>query len=305
MRIWLGSVLGIRFMAFDYNMFSAMGVLYFLLGLASLITLSLKRRDDCRQLCLQINSWWRIFPVLTLALIFFPLGLIALGVFVSLLAVRELALYAGQSANRFRLLGTILSLFIIPYCYIYSNGLLFLAMVTCVLFTMFSLSQRKLLLLWTLLVTTILCMCILTVLTRIPFESSHARTWIFYLFVLTALNDIGQFVFGKLLGKRKIVPHISPNKTWGGLWGGVAVTVLVSLILGSWLTLAEPVTLIIIAIILALAGFFGDILFSAAKRFMGIKDFSDLIPGHGGILDRVDSLTLTAPVLYGLLFIFY
>lgn len=290
---------------FDYSLGVAMGTLYGILALASLITLPLRRDPDYKQLCSQINSWWRIFPVVTVSLLFYPLGLAALAILISMLSIRELASHAGDSAIRFRVQATVLTFFIIPYCYVQTLGLLFLVVGSCLLSALFWASHSRMILLWMMFGSTLLCGGILAKLTVLSFEASTARSWVFFLFVLTALNDIGQFVFGKLLGKRKIVPHISPNKTWGGLLGGIAVSIMVSLQLGLWLRLGSPRLLIIIAIILALAGFLGDILFSAAKRFMGIKDFSNLIPGHGGILDRVDSLILTTPVLYCLLSIFY
>ncbi|MFP5394386.1 MAG: phosphatidate cytidylyltransferase [Gammaproteobacteria bacterium] len=129
-------------------------------------------------------------------------------------------------------------------------------------------------------------------------RGSAGPSWLFYLFVLTALNDIGQFVTGTLFGRQKVAPTISPNKTWQGLAGGVAISVLLSLALGSFLALAPARWLAGAGAALALAGFAGDIAFSFVKRRLAIKDFSTLIPGHGGILDRVDSLVLTAPLLY-------
>jgi phosphatidate cytidylyltransferase len=125
--------------------------------------------------------------------------------------------------------------------------------------------------------------------------------WCFYLFVLTALNDIAQFVSGKSLGRHKIAARLSPNKTWQGLLGGMLVSALVSVALGRYLQLASTGQLVSLALLLSMGGFVGDLSFSAAKRYIGIKDFSQLIPGHGGILDRVDSLVLTAPLLYGAL----
>jgi phosphatidate cytidylyltransferase len=101
-----------------------------------------------------------------------------------------------------------------------------------------------------------------------------------------------------LWGKHKIAPLVSPNKTWQGLVGGVVVSVLTSVLLGRYLQLADGVFLGALGLLLSLVGFAGDLLFSSAKRWLGIKDFSQLIAGHGGILDRVDSLVLTAPLLY-------
>ena len=135
----------------------------------------------------------------------------------------------------------------------------------------------------------------------LPAGPAASLAWLFYLFIVTALNDIGQFVSGKLFGNRKIAPSISPNKTWQGLAGGVVVSQLVTLALTSYLQLGSLGTMAGVALLLSLGGFFGDLMFSAAKRYLGIKDFSQLIPGHGGILDRIDSLVVTAPLLYILL----
>jgi phosphatidate cytidylyltransferase len=128
--------------------------------------------------------------------------------------------------------------------------------------------------------------------------TGNGAAWFFLLFVVTALNDVGQFIFGKCFGKQKIAQRISPNKTWQGLMGGVLVSMGTALAIGRYLQLAPVGFLLPLGALMSLAGFWGDLSFSAAKRFLGIKDFSNLIPGHGGILDRVDSLVLTAPLLY-------
>ncbi|WP_127956643.1 phosphatidate cytidylyltransferase [Serratia microhaemolytica] len=292
-------------MFFDNALSIANGVLYALLALASLFTMRLTKSAASHQLCLQVNAWWRIFPLVTVALLFYPQGLVGLAILISMLAIHELAAHIADSTTPFRFPAMVLALVVIAYCDIYPLLVLFLVLGTGLLCVLFWLSKRDIVLIWALLGITLLCVCTLIRLTRLPLAATTARDWIFFLLVVTAVNDIGQFVFGKWLGRRKIVPTISPNKTWEGLIGGVTLSLVVSLLLGSWLELAAVLPLISSAIILALVGFLGDILFSAAKRFIGIKDFSSLIPGHGGILDRVDSLTMTAPALYVLLSILY
>ena len=121
---------------------------------------------------------------------------------------------------------------------------------------------------------------------------------LFYILVITIANDFTQFFFGKLFGKHKIVPTISPNKTWEGFIGGIFGTTVLSVIMGYFLTPLSIVQSVIIGIILAIAGFLGDVTMSAIKRDLGIKDTSQLIPGHGGILDRFDSLIFTAPIFF-------
>lgn len=122
-----------------------------------------------------------------------------------------------------------------------------------------------------------------------------------FLVFLTEINDVMQFIWGKLLGKHKITPRVSPNKTWEGFVGGLASTTLIGYGL-SFLTPLLPWQVILVSFVVALAGFCGDLVMSATKRDLGIKDTGSTIPGHGGILDRMDSLIYTAPVFFHLVY---
>jgi phosphatidate cytidylyltransferase len=124
---------------------------------------------------------------------------------------------------------------------------------------------------------------------------------VFLLLVATEANDVLQYVTGKLFGRHKITPKVSPNKTWEGFIGGWVLTAGLILIIGPVLSPLKGAGLWIIALTLPLAGFAGDVTFSAIKRDLGVKDTSHSIPGHGGVLDRVDSLTFTSPLYFHLL----
>lgn len=128
---------------------------------------------------------------------------------------------------------------------------------------------------------------------------------VLYLVALTELNDIAQYVWGKKLGKRKVVPQVSPNKSWAGLLGGMGTTTLLAYLLSGLLTPLTPVHALLVGLLISVAGFFGDICISAVKRDIGIKDTGTMLPGHGGILDRVDSLTFTAPLFLHFMRYFY
>lgn len=121
---------------------------------------------------------------------------------------------------------------------------------------------------------------------------------LFFLLVATGLNDVFQFIAGKLIGGPKILPTISPNKTWAGFLGGVAGTAVLIAVLSPVFIPLPPHGVAILAILLPVAGFAGDVTMSAVKRDLGVKDTGKLLPGHGGILDRLDSLTFTAPITF-------
>lgn len=115
---------------------------------------------------------------------------------------------------------------------------------------------------------------------------------------LTQLNDVAQFLWGKSLGKRKIIESVSPGKTWAGFVGGVATTVGLAALTGPWLTPMNVGQSIFAGVIIGVGGFVGDVCISALKRDLKIKDSGHLLPGHGGILDRIDSLTYTSPLFF-------
>lgn len=127
------------------------------------------------------------------------------------------------------------------------------------------------------------------------------RGLLLFLIFLTEINDVMQFTWGKLLGKHKIVPKVSPNKTWEGFIGGVISTTVIGYFLG-FLTPLPTGQILFVSFFLSCAGFIGDIVMSSLKRDIGVKDMGTSIPGHGGILDRVDSLAYTAPVFFHLLY---
>lgn len=122
--------------------------------------------------------------------------------------------------------------------------------------------------------------------------------------ILTWTNDIGAYMFGRLFGRRKLVPTISPGKTIAGAVGGTALTIVacwayVRWVLHPWGELAmAPWAILVFGLAISITAQIGDLVESLLKREAGIKNSSDLIPGHGGVLDRVDSLLFVLPVAY-------
>lgn len=118
---------------------------------------------------------------------------------------------------------------------------------------------------------------------------------LFFLVCIAQLSDVLQYVWGKLCGKHPVAPKLSPNKTIEGLVGGGLSAVAVGAALW-WSTPFTPLQAAGMSAVIVAMGFFGGLVMSAIKRDRGVKDFGELIPGHGGILDRIDSLCFAAPV---------
>lgn len=119
------------------------------------------------------------------------------------------------------------------------------------------------------------------------------REVILWLLGVVWATDIGAYAAGRSIGGPKLAPRLSPNKTWAGLAGGVLSAALVGL-LAAWLTGARPLPLALASLVLAIIAQIGDLAESLAKRHFGVKDSSSLIPGHGGLLDRLDGLLTAA-----------
>ncbi|MFN8674809.1 MAG: phosphatidate cytidylyltransferase [Thermomicrobiales bacterium] len=134
-------------------------------------------------------------------------------------------------------------------------------------------------------------------------EGGGAKLLLFLLIVVQG-SDVLQYIWGKLVGRHKIAPLVSPNKTWEGFLGGVASATLLGTALW-WLTPFQPWQAALMALVIALMGFSGGLTMSAIKRDRGVKDFGTLIAGHGGILDRIDSLCFAAPVFFHLVRYFF
>lgn len=121
-----------------------------------------------------------------------------------------------------------------------------------------------------------------------------------WLVLVVQISDVLQYVCGKLAGKRKVAPKLSPSKTLEGLVGGVALASLIGAAL-YWITPFQPWQALLIALIVTLLGFFGGLVMSAIKRDRGVKDWGHMIEGHGGMLDRLDSVCFAAPIFFHLL----
>jgi phosphatidate cytidylyltransferase len=139
---------------------------------------------------------------------------------------------------------------------------------------------------------------------QVPGYEGEGAKLLLYLAIVVQLSDVLQYVFGKTLGKRRIAPRISPNKTWEGTLGGIASATLVGTLLW-WATPFSPWAAAAIALLVNLAGLAGGLTMSAIKRDLGVKDFGTLIEGHGGVLDRIDSLCFAAPLFFHVVRYYY
>jgi phosphatidate cytidylyltransferase len=135
---------------------------------------------------------------------------------------------------------------------------------------------------------------------KIRFYGSEVLFWMFAVIWST---DIFAFFAGKNLGGPKLAPQISPNKTWSGLFGGVIASAVIGF-LSSFMFSGGVIFFILTSIFLAIIEQLSDLLESKFKRIFGVKDSGNIIPGHGGVLDRLDGMMLVAPVLFALITFF-
>lgn len=142
-------------------------------------------------------------------------------------------------------------------------------------------------------------------------QSAHSSLLILFLMFVIWGADTGAYFAGKRWGKSKLAPQVSPGKSWAGFWGGLATALLVSLVFAYYchqnikpLDATSFLSLLLISALTMFSSVLGDLLESMFKRYRGIKDSSALLPGHGGVMDRIDSMTAAVPVFAGLLLLF-
>jgi phosphatidate cytidylyltransferase len=132
-------------------------------------------------------------------------------------------------------------------------------------------------------------------LSQLQVREDRGPQLVFYVLCLVWAADIGAYFIGRRFGQRRLAPRVSPSKTWEGVAGGVAGAALIAAV-GAQLFAAPLLAFVVLSIAVALASIVGDLTESMFKRFAGLKDSGNFIPGHGGILDRIDSVTAAVPL---------
>lgn len=298
----------------------SLAVIFAILVLATLINgllILIRPAKNWRELTLRIRTWWAIIIVFSLAILSPPWLALTFFALVSFMALKEfLTLVPSRHSDRMPLLWMFIAI-PINYWLIGINWYgMFVVFIPVYVFLFLparmvitgntqgflrTVSQLH----WSLM-TTVFAFSHVAFLRILPAdEKQTGALLVLFLVGLTEFNDIAQYLWGKGLGHIRITPKVSPNKTLAGLLGGVASTTLAAGVLGPILTpLSWPMALLAGALI-GITGFCGDVVMSAIKRDIGIKDSGTLLPGHGGILDRLDSLIFTAPVFFHFIRYFY
>ncbi len=134
-------------------------------------------------------------------------------------------------------------------------------------------------------------------LVRLRLDAPHGAEWVLFSLLLVWGADIGAYFFGRRFGRLRLAPDVSPGKTWEGVIGGVAASAVVALLGSAWFHL-PAVMFLPLCLVAVSFSIVGDLTESLLKRFAGVKDSGTLFPGHGGVMDRIDSVTGAAPVLF-------
>ncbi|HEX6143995.1 MAG TPA: phosphatidate cytidylyltransferase [Geminicoccaceae bacterium] len=287
------------------------GILIVASGLVALLVRAQPEKDHT-ELRQRIRSWWVIIGVFSAAFLLSHTASLVLLAFVSFLALKEyFSLIPSRRADRRVMFWAYLA---IPVQYYWVGSAWYGMFIIFIPVYMFLLLPLRMVIAgevqgflraagvlhWGLMVTvfSISHMAFLLVLPAAGNPGAGGAGLLLYLLFLTQFNDVAQYVWGRRFGRRKVVPSVSPNKTLEGLLGGVATTAVLAVALAPWLTPFDPLTAAIAGLAIGAAGFAGDVTISAVKRDLGVKDSGSLLPGHGGILDRIDSLTFTAPLFF-------
>ena len=289
-----------------------------LLVTASLILFLVKKispKTNISELAARTRSWW-IMAGMFIGAVFISYNISYFFLaFLSFIAFRELYSVLGfREADRGALFWGILAIpiqYYLAYLAWYGAFIIFIPVVMFLVLPLrlvlkgdtHGITKSMALLQWILMLSVfgISHLAYLLSLPELPGFSSGGRGLLLFLVFLTEINDIMQFIWGKLLGRHKILPKVSPNKTWEGFLGGVISTTVIGYFLGFLTPLSAP-NVILVSALLAIAGFSGDVVISAIKRDKGIKDMGNSIPGYGVVFDRIDSLSYTAPVFFHLVY---
>lgn len=298
----------------------ALGGVYALLAVAQIIVWVLSRNDggSHSELAARVKSWWFMVAIFTLAVAVHTTVSIIFLAFVSFLAFKEfLAMVSSRRADRRVIFWGFLS---IPFQF-YWVGIGWYGMfIIFIPVYMFLLLPTRMVLVgetrgflkaagtlhWGLM-TTVFSISHAAYLLALPVGTNVAggAGLLFFLVFLTQFNDVAQYTWGKLFGKHPVVPKVSPKKTVEGLLGGVLTTTVVAALIAPYLTPMSLQWSLLAGALIGLSGFFGDVVISAVKRDIGVKDSGNLIPGHGGIMDRIDSLTFSAPLFFHYIYYLY
>lgn len=297
-----------------------LGGVYAVLVTATALVWCLKKakpQKDFSELSKRTSSWWVIITIFAIAVVLDRGAAIVFLGFVCFLALKEyLSLIPTRRADRRVLFWAYLAIpiqFYWVYDYWYGMFIIFIPVWVFMFLPLRMLTigatdgflRAAGTLHWGLMLTVfnLSHAAYLLSLPKIDNPGAGSVGLLLFLVILTQFNDVAQYCWGKLLGKRKILPLVSPGKTWAGFLGGVGTTAAAGYLLGPFLTPLNDMQSLFAGAIIAIAGFVGDVTVSAIKRDLKIKDAGSLIPGHGGILDRVDSLTFSSPVFFH--FVFY
>jgi phosphatidate cytidylyltransferase len=295
-------------------------LLYVLLGVLALLVVAevvglvltrTKPQSDFRELRARVRSWWLMAGVFIVAILVSRLVSLVFLAFLSFLALKEyFSLIPTRRVDRGVLLWAYLAV-PLQYTWVgigwYGMFIIFIPVYMLIIIpvrmVLYGQTEGFLKATGTIhwgLMTTVFTLSHMAYLLVLPGKGTgtYGAGLVLFLVVVTQLNDVAQYTWGKIFGKHKVVPTVSPNKTYEGLLGGMATTFVLVTVLAPFLTPLTFKESLAAGFFLPLAGFLGDVSVSAVKRDIGVKDAGSMIPGHGGVLDRVNSLTFTAPLFF-------
>ncbi|HEX8323205.1 MAG TPA: phosphatidate cytidylyltransferase [Tepidisphaeraceae bacterium] len=268
-------------------------------------------RKTADNLVARVRAWWVMVAIFAVALACGLPGVVILFALVSFLALREvLTLTRTRRGDHHTLFWAFFVALPLQYGLIWGDwyglfsilipvyGFLFFAIRSALAGDVTRYLERAAKVYWGVMIC-VYCLSHVPALMVLHIPGYGTRRWelLAFLVIVVQMSDVLQYCWGKTLGKHKVVPKLSPSKTWEGLIGGI----LTAALLGMAMTPITPFRWWqagLLSLLICVMGFFGGLVASAIKRDSGVKDYGQLIEGHGGMMDRVDSLAFAAPVFF-------